>query len=167
MSVGFTMDVLGFEAVKRNLRALPRTWMGKIVRPALREGAKIVLAATIANAQQHIASGRMVAHFRIVGSSSRKRRGTIKMSVMSGTREELNLTGNNKTGKPHGYYPSTIEFGTKDGKYPPYGFMKRALESTRAAVMAKIEAEITAKINGRDLIGLGPNDFDSEVLATS
>lgn len=164
MCVKFEIDVLGFEEVKKRLHALPRTWQGKVIRPSLREGAKIILAATMANAPRF--SGKMAATFYVRASRTRKRKNTIGMLVLSGTREELGLTGNTKAGKKRGYYPSTIEFGSKDGKHKPTGFMKRALDSTRAAAMAAIAQGITNRINGTNIVDDNGDaaDFDTAVL---
>ena len=114
------ISLLGDKALQRKLNRLPQKIQKKVMRQALREGARPILAAAKTNAP--VDTGRMKASLKL--RSHKARRGNFGVEVRTGTRTELGI--------PEGatsYYPYSVEFG--HGNVPAHPFMRPALDDNR------------------------------------
>lgn len=108
---GFNIEVLGLTDVMRTFDALPEKIQRKALRPALRAGAKIFKESLIAAAP--FDTGALAGSFSIRPFRSRK--GRVGFRVDPGTKAELNIPKDTKSGAPRGYYPFAIEYGWRPG----------------------------------------------------
>lgn len=115
-----SLELVGFEHVINQFKTLDGKIQKKALRPALRAGAKVIQKSAKSKAPR--LSGRLRKFIKV--KSLKRSRGEIGVAVQTGTRLELQI--------PHaeqGYYPFSIEFGTKTVKKQPY--MKPALREKR------------------------------------
>ncbi len=189
---GFEVQVLGTEDLRAALAGLPAKMLGKVMRPALRAGAKVVMAAAVAEAP--VASGALAANFH-VRAARKPKRGTVGVRVATGTKAELGIPETTKDGHPRGYYPTAQQFGWRPGnrpgtakikgrdggdvfkrltdaefgtaRVPANPFMTRAFDRSKDAAVAAVAAEAEARIGALSDKALAANDIpvnDGEAL---
>ncbi len=116
------ISLLGDKALQRKLDALPNKLAKKVMRQALREGARPVLASAKANAP--VLTGRMKKSLKL--RAMKARRGNFGVVIMTGTREQLGIDPKDKS-----YYPFAVEFGFKRHNVPAHPFIRPALDDNR------------------------------------
>lgn len=124
------ISMLGDKALQRALKRLPIVVERKIVRQAIRKGAKILQAAATANIPR--VTGRHTDLLRDVGikiKAIKRSRGRFGVLIMSPTREELDIPADDKY-----YWPAVIEFGSPTS--PAYAYERRAKEEKQGEVLA-------------------------------
>ena len=145
MAVTGSIKLIGGKELDRKLKALPRKVAKKILRQALRAGAKIILAQAKANAP--VATGQLKKSLK-VRAMKRTRKGTVGFKVQT------------KAGDFKGdeFYGSFLEYGFRRGKRPGKGaeytreivpaqpFMRPAFDSKKDEAVAVISKELSAKI---------------------
>jgi hypothetical protein len=172
------ISITGREKIAEIFNGLPEKLQGKVMRPALRAGARVVLEQARHEIQSslsttdppypHLADSL---HIRAM-KRDRSKKGRIGVVVISGVREELGIKNLDT------YYPAHIEYGHNTRKprldsiimesvrrgtsarpitftvrhVPANPFFKRALEASREAAMAAIENEVAVRI--KTLVGL-------------
>jgi len=129
------IQMIGDKELQRKLRELPIAMERKIVRKALREAARPVLAA--AKALAPVLTGRMKAGMKL--RAEKAKRGHFGVQVVTPTRKELGIAGDD----PY-YYPMAVEVGT--AKMPAHPFMRPALDANREKGIAIAAREIRAGI---------------------
>lgn len=180
---GFVIDLLGVPDLERAFAVLPAKLQGKILRPALRAGAKVMRDAASRAAPRF--TGNMARFLKV--RAMKGRRGRVGFLVLTGTKQELQIPERTKGGHPRGYYPVAIEYGwhptnragtaapalrrRRDGteyqyfrrltgaeigtsKVPANPWMHRAFAASRQAAMQKIAEEIRTRITGMTLKAL-------------
>lgn len=126
-----TLELTGFDEVIKIFETLEPKLKKKALRPALRAGAKIILAA--AKIKAHRFSG-LNAKFLKVKSMKRSRK-SIGVVIQTGTRQQLKIPGSDK-----GYYPFSEEYGTKDTPAHPY--LRPALKENSMIALQAIGLEL-------------------------
>lgn len=115
MASGFDVSVLGVPETAARLRALPLKLQRKIIRPSMRDGAKVIATAAAAEARATLTKSASppphVADTIKVRAGKAKRRGDIRLIVVTGGRAELGIPDQTKAGQERGYYPTAIEYG--------------------------------------------------------
>ena len=124
-----TVDIslLGDKALSKKLRRLETKVQKKIVRKALRAGARPILAS--AKALVPYSEGlrrRSGKHLRdtLKLRALKARKGRFGVQVLTGTREELGIAANES-----GYYPLSLEYG--GGNAPAQPYLRPALDMNR------------------------------------
>ncbi len=114
------IKIAGFEDLNKNLKKLNEKVQTRITKAALKKGANVILAA----AKQNTPSDSGANHMNLKVKAIRKKRSStnIGFAIQTGTREELGIKGK-------GYYPFSLEYGTKDTEAQPY--LRPALEDNR------------------------------------
>lgn len=134
------VSVLGMPELQRKLNRVEQTMRKKIVRQALREGGRPILAETIATCPVRTGALKASLKLRVANLSPRRRRaGEFGMQVQTGTREDLGIA----PGDPY-YYPAAVEWGT--AKLPAVAFMRRATDTKRPEALAIIAQVIRTGI---------------------
>ena len=132
-----SIEVLGDKALQRKLKAIPIALERKIVRKALREAARPVLAT--AQALVPVESGKLKKGLKLRALRKQKR-GQFGVQVRTPTHDEL--------GTPYGlrayYYPAHLELG--HGNVAGRPFLRNALDSNRTTSTAIAAREIRAGI---------------------
>jgi len=131
MSPYIDISLTGDKALQKKLNRLPKVMQKKIVRKALREGARPVLAS--ARSKAPVRTGAMKKSLKL--RARRARRGNFGVEVRTGTRAELGIPENDP-----GYYPFSVEFG--HGNVPAQPFMRPALDENREPALKIIGREI-------------------------
>lgn len=154
-SLRANIEVSGAQDLAKLLRALPAKVAKKILRKALREGAKLIQQEAVARAP--VRTGTLRKNIK-VRAATRLKRGNIGVQVLAGKGDYLGDV----------FYASFIEFGHRRGKrkggkvtrledkreeVPPKPFMRPAFDAAkhRAALRAQrlivegIEKEATGK----------------------
>lgn len=121
------ISVLGDKALERKLRKLDERVQKKIVRKALRSGAKPVLAD--AKAYVPIDTGALESELKI--TASRARRGFFGVQVATPPRSILGIGPDDK-----GYYPAILEYGSD--KMEPIPYLRPAFDNNRGRALAII-----------------------------
>ena len=138
------IEVTGLDPLLRKLSSLPTRVQGKVVRPAARDGTKIVaeevkrLVPVDADGHQ-LDGGQHLRKTIKVRAVKGRRRGSINYKVMTGTREELGIPAGEK-----GYYPAALEYGGLD--HQPIPYMRPALRRVRPRVISSVRSKILAGI---------------------
>ena len=132
----FDLEVKGFKAVIKTFNVLDDNLQRKVLRQALRSGAKIIQKAAKAKSPVGI-TGNNKKFIKI--KSLKRSRVTVGVAVVTGTREQLGIPRDE-----FGYYPMVLEYGSKHVKKQP--FMKPALEQNREKVIKEIAKKIEAGI---------------------
>lgn len=109
---GFNIEVLGLGDVEAQFAHLPEAIQARILTPALRAGAKVFQAAAVAAAPRF--TGALAEHFTVRSLSSR-RKGVVKLAVLTGKKSDLGIPETTKSGAPRGYYPTAIMYGWRPG----------------------------------------------------
>jgi len=132
-----TIDIEGLAELDRKLQSLPVTMAKRTASRALRAGAKIIQAATKANAAAMVGGkmGSIIARFITVRALRFARTGVYRVGVLidkRGNDQFVYLTKRKKPGTRY-YIPAAIEFGHKTAKarrlVTPIRFMQTAAES--------------------------------------
>lgn len=114
------ITLLGDKALARKLARLPGVTQKKIVRKALRQGARPVLAAAkrLCPVRYGVLKGSL--KLRTVP----RKRGLLGVEVSTGTRTELGIPESDP-----GYYPMSVEYG--HGRVAAQPFLRPALDENR------------------------------------
>lgn len=154
---GFDIKIEGHDALARAFKALPLKVQRKVLRPALRAGAKVARAAVAAQAPRSDEAPHVADTLKI--KAMKRKRGRIGLVVITAKRELLGIKD------PDAYYPAHIEYGyrKKDGTHVPANpFMKRGLEQSRTPATAAVAAEMSKRM--KDLAGT-PDVSDQDFFA--
>lgn len=137
----FSVQIEGGKLLERKLLALERKVAKKIVRSAVRKGAKVVLRATKANAKSMVGGsvGSLISKNTAVRVFKKQRRGQFGVGIKQrpGIPQFEHIT---KSGVRY-YIPSAIEYGhalpgaggSKQKDIAAIPFMRSAFDSTREA----------------------------------
>lgn len=168
-----SIDLEGFDALTRAFNSLPAKLQGKFLRPALREGAKVMLKSVQRTAPRSDEAPHLDMTLKI--KAMRRKRGRIGFVVITGKRPSLGIKN------PDTYYPAHIEYGHFAGPrvqgpvnpaqgestraagkrlqreggrrhVPANPFMKRGLEEGRAAATETIAQELSRRL--KESVGL-------------
>lgn len=137
MAKTIDIRVLGDRELQRKLNRVVDKVQKKIVRHALREGGRPVLA----NAQAKVPTGegRLKASLKL--RARRARRGEFGVEVRTGTRQELGIPAS-----ATGYYPASIEYGWTHARsglpIPARSYMRAAADEQRVRALGIIGREI-------------------------
>lgn len=139
------IEVTGVDQLLKVLQQMPAKLRNKALRPAVRDGAKLVLAKAKelvpVDADGHqLPGGKHLRDTLKVRANPGKKRGEISLRVMTGTREELGIPATEK-----GYYPFALEYGTLD--HQPIKFMEPAYEQTKDRVIESVRAKVLRGIS--------------------
>lgn len=129
--VGIDISGLGDARLQARLKQLDAKVQRKVVRQALRAGAKVVLAAT--KALVPVDTGALKSGLKLRALKSR--RGTFGIQVQTPTRAQLGIPSDAK-----GYYPAVLEYGAEGHPAKPY--LRPALEQARTAATTTIRTAI-------------------------
>jgi len=135
------MTVQGAAELERKLLTLERKIARKVVRQALRKGAKIVQGATKIGAP--VKTGRMRKSIMIRKPRGRDRPGTYSLAVLFDTARYPGLIKYSRAGKRY-FYPAAVEYGHGDVAGHP--FVRPAFESREAEARSLILSDIAAGI---------------------
>ena len=165
---GFDIESEGMPELERLCKALPVKLQRVVLRPALREGAKVVRQHVRVHAPKSDRAPHTADTLKI--KASKRKRNRIGYVVITGKRDVLGIRDFNaaevavvdkyradraagkKVKSPRigpGYYPAHIEYGYRkaDGTHVPANpFMKRALNAARGPAMAAITAEMNKRM---------------------
>ncbi len=125
------VTITGWEDLKARLKALPLKVQRKVVRPAMRDAGKIVLAAAKQDVPRR--TGRLQQSLK-VRAQNRTRKGTIGVNVTAGGAFFRGPT----------FYGGFVEYGTK--KMAGRHFMQKAFQRSANTANAKAMATIAAGI---------------------
>lgn len=138
----YDVSILGDRELSARFRSLTTQHGGKVLRPAIRDGAKLVRDAARVNASPGL-TGANARTIKV--RAGRGRRGAVNIRVVTGFRADLGIPSSS----PY-YYPSAVEFGT--AKMAARPFLRPALDSNRAAVLALISSSAWRRL---EALGLG------------
>ena len=121
------ITIQGYDDVIRNLKQLDHKIQLKVMRSALRAGAKVIQR----NARQLVPTdtGNMKKNIKL--KSLKRSKKQMGVNIVTGTRESMGIPQKGK-----GYYPFSVEYGTSEMKAQP--FMRPALEGNRVAATKAI-----------------------------
>jgi len=134
--VGIDISGLGDARLQARLKRLDAKVQKKVVRKALRAGAKMVLAA--ARALVSADTGALRAGLK--PRALKARRGTFGVQVMTPTREQLGIPAD-----ASGYYPAVLEYGAEG--HPARPFLRPALDQARSTATSAIREAIVQGID--------------------
>jgi HK97 gp10 family phage protein len=139
--------VTGVRAIDRKLRALPFVMQGKVVRPAMRKGLRVVEKAVRVEAP--VLSGATKAAVKVRAARKRKR-GVIELEVRILAEGPLKKTSG-RTGKTV-FYPAIVEYGRRKQGVPPDDFMNRAYlksgDAARKVTLRELKSGLDRAIRG-------------------
>ena len=124
-----TLELEGFKEVGKVFATLEPKMQKQALRPSLRAGAKVVLFFQKANIPSD--TGRWKKSMKI--KSLKRSRREIGVNIVSGTRDELGISPDDKH-----YYPAVIEYGDHRRGIPPRSPLRRGLKFARNQAMNKI-----------------------------
>lgn len=142
MAVVGAVTISGAKELQKKLKGLPEKVANKIIRKALRSGAKIIERQAEINAP--VLTGQLKKSIK-VKSAKRRKKGEIGVSVITGKGDF----------KGDQFYASFLEFGFKRGKRElgddrqkvgPYKFMEPAFEAKKEEAARTIEQEMLSGI---------------------
>ena len=125
------ISLLGDKELTRKLHRLEIAVQRKIVRHALREGARPVLAAAQQNCP--VQTGRLKASLKL--RALKAKRGNFGVQVATGMRDELGIAADDPN-----YYPMSVEYG--HGSVAAQPFLRPALDDNAQQAKAIIAREI-------------------------
>lgn len=96
------MKLIGGEQLAKKLERMSRGEQGKVIRPALRDGAKIIAAEI--KQRTPVASGRLKRGGIKVRAAKRSRKRLAGITTNTPTREQLDIPAKNPV-----YYPAIVE----------------------------------------------------------
>jgi HK97 gp10 family phage protein len=130
------MELKGFDSLVKKFNTLGRGIQNKIMSPALKAGAKVVL--TESKRLAPVLSGTLRKTLKVKkGVRSRK---AISWYVQTGTREKMGISMDDKA-----YYPASVEFGTRKIKAKPY--MRPALVNARTPAIKAVGEKMGEKMD--------------------
>jgi len=158
MADGFAINIQGAELLEKKLLALERKVAKKIVRKAVRAGAKPLLKATKAAAQSMVggAMGQMLSKNIVTRAFKKQKKGQYGVGVSTKSESAgapVEFVAVSQSGDRQ-YIPAAIEFGHVDrggGWVPAIPFMRSSFDATKRAsekIVAqtlKTEIECAAK----------------------
>ena len=121
------LQLEGFDDVIKTFEKLDDKLQAKVMRPALRAGAKVIAKA--AKNKSPTLTGKNKRFIKV--KALKRSRKTIGVAIQTGTREELGIPRDE-----FGYYPMALEYGTQHIKKRP--FMRPALEQNRGKAILAI-----------------------------
>jgi HK97 gp10 family phage protein len=134
-----SLNLIGFEEVRATFDVLPEKLKKKALRPALRSGAKVIQKDAKARAPKgKYSTGRNKKYIKI--KSLKRSRKSFGVKVQTGTRQELGIPRDAK-----GYYPFSLEYGTK--KTPARPYMRPALSTNRKKATMEVGRKLKTKID--------------------
>ncbi len=146
MADGVTMKIEGLGKIDAALRELEKKMERKIVRQAVRAGAKIAQAEIKTSAPEK--SG-VLKRSVTVRARKKRRRGEFSMNVLLDTRKYPQLvsysTGSRSSLKTHKltgkryFYPAALEYGTtKNPNIKTKGWMRKAWDRKKRTALAMV-----------------------------
>jgi len=132
MSDFIDISMLGDKELESKLKNIDFKLQKKIVRSSLVKSMLPVRNKAIALAP--VKTGKMKSSIK---RKTRTKRGITRVSIVTGTAEELGIEGKY-------YYPAAIEYGTRH--QPAKSFMRKALSDLKDSVLKNIAAHIRAGI---------------------
>lgn len=138
------IEVTGVDPLLKVLQQMPAKLRNKALRPAVRDGAKLVLAKAKelvpVDADGHqLPGGKHLRDTLKVRANPGRKRGTIEFRIFTGTRAELGIPSTEK-----GYYPFALEYGSL--AHQPIKFMEPAYLHTKDAVVESVRAKVLRNI---------------------
>lgn len=130
------LELKGFEELGKAFDSLEPQMQKKALRPALRAGARVIQKAAKQKAHTH--SGLNAKWIKV--KSLKRSRGSIGVSVQTGTREQLGIPRSAK-----GYYPFSEEYGTRTKAAHPY--MRPALSENVLQATDAIGKELEKRLD--------------------
>lgn len=116
-----TVIITGVSAIDRRMKLLPLKVQKKVLRPAMRDGLKLVAAEV--RMQAPVETGRTKGAVQ-VRALRQRRRDSVSLEV----RISGKIPGLIKQGQSEPvFYPAVVEYGRKD--MPPNPFMRRSYEA--------------------------------------
>ena len=119
-----SMRLEGASDLERKLKRLEAKVAKKIVRRAVRDGAKVIMAET--KARCPVDTGRLKRSFAI--RASKGKRSFFGVAVFPSVKKEPDLVSHSKDGTRQ-YYPAVVEYGTSRRAARP--FMRPAFDATK------------------------------------
>ena len=141
----FNIELLGDKELIATLQSLPENMERKILGQAIKEAAKVVLAAAKSRAPRG-ATGNLARYLKIKALKRSRRR--LGYGVFTGTREQMGLKAGAK-----GYYPAHVhlgreirnaEFGTRH--VPAKPFLRSALIENEPTALARLAEAIRQRL---------------------
>lgn len=147
-----SMTLSGDKALERKLRKLPNTVAKKVVRSAVRKGAKPILAAAKANAAGMVGGqmGSLLRRFLTIRAFRRQRRGSYGVRVDVNEKGDEYFIDVSKSGKRN-WIPAAIEYGHDNA--PAIPFMRSAMDRTKEQAIEVTKRELR---NGIEQAGKRP-----------
>jgi HK97 gp10 family phage protein len=144
---GYDISLLGFGHLLDSFSKLDTAIQGKILRVALRAGGNWVLKES--KRLCPIRSGKLKRSLKL--RAMKRRRGRVGYRIMTGTREELGISEDDK-----GYYPAMVELGTR--KMPAKSYLRAAVKNTEDVVFSIINDRISKGVQKAwdDVVGSVP-----------
>lgn len=133
------VTITGWEPLRAKLKALPTKVQRRVVRPAMRDAGKIVLASA-KNTVPTGATGNLSRSLRL-RAKKRTRKGTIGVNVSAGAAFFRGPT----------FYGGFVEYGTRKmkGRHFMQAAFDRSSASANAVAMAKIAAGIEREASSK------------------
>ena len=128
------LSLLGDKRLERQLKRLPVIAQRKVVRRAMRDAARPVLAE--AQRLCPVDSGAMRASLKIRAAGAKAGMGVV---VQTGSREELGIPAD----QPF-YYPFAVEYGHRNAAAHP--FMRPAMDNMRPTAMAIVARVVRERL---------------------
>lgn len=125
----FVFDVASVKQIEKRFRALPRSVQNKAIRPAVREGAKVIKAGVVRQIKSSLADSELshgLMERSVIIRPLKMKRGNIRVVVAYGK-------GKSKKGVRVGLYASVREYG-KRGQAPNPTMRTGARDAGPAAV---------------------------------
>lgn len=132
------ISIVGDKKLQAKLRRLDLKVQRKIVRKALRDAAKPVLAD--AKARAPVDTGLLKRSLQ-VRAATRQRRGTFGVFIQTKGRDFFNIQGDD----PY-FYPAIVEFGSLKHALPARSYLRAAVDANRSATIFRIRTEIAGQI---------------------
>lgn len=127
------IQVQGEKRLIRKLRELPRAAQNKVIRPALRKGARLFQRAIQSKAP--VLTGLMRKSLNVRAMKAKKG----KLGSLVGYRNTELLTRKSKSGARY-FYPAAVEYG--HGDYEGEHFMREGFDSNRPAAESLVLTEM-------------------------
>lgn len=121
------ITLLGDKALQAKLDRIEQRVQKKIMRKALRDGGRPVLAA--AKAKVRVDSGALKQGLKL--RAVKRSRTTFGVYIRTPTRAELGIAEDDP-----GYYPAVIEYGAEDRRPLPY--LRPAIDENRSKAQSRI-----------------------------
>lgn len=132
------ISIVGDKKLQAKLRRLETKVQRKIVRKALRDAAKPVLAD--AKARVPVDTG-LLKRSLVVRAARRQRRGTFGVFIQPKGRDFFGIPGDD----PY-FYPAIVEFGSLKRALPARSYLRAAVDDNRSATLLRIRNEIASQV---------------------